>query len=238
MNKIWLLVLLSVTFSVGSDSPADAAAFTIRPSTWGDLADGGVGPIDGMPDLIRTDQAIIAGYSVTTPEEFHGAMEFDLQRYTFAGNNAFLNLFLFDITREPRFEGFPFQLYGYIGDGRITASDFSGGTLLSSFTPSSLGGFSIDVSSFVNQATTNDVRFLGMLIRPDGDPFINETAYWFGSPTVGGTSSTLGERGVFAVSEPHGLGLITLVMLTLSRTLLRKRDRWGGSEAPPQPRAE
>jgi hypothetical protein len=207
---------------------------TIQPLAWGILADGGDGPIDGKVDFIEINQRVAAGFSDTLPETFHGLMEFDVRQLS--DSAAFLNLRVYHATvpESGQPETLPFQLYRYVGDGRITSSDFSAGILFHDFVLSSTLSppghvtvdpktVSVDVSSFVVAALANGDRFLGFNIRPNGDPFTNETVYFFGTPREGrlGTS-TLGELNGVVVPEPTTLLLFGTTMAGLGLARLRR----------------
>ena len=210
MNKNLLIGSMVAAVWLGFPHNSDADPLPIQPVTWGVLADGGGGPIDGVLDFTQINRSIIAGYSNTAPEIFHGLMEFNLLDYPLMGSDVFFNFSIFQTTGPWPPETLPFQLYGYIGDGQITHADFSAGTLLSNFTLSSTGNMSLDVSSFVNSTLTNGDRYLGLNIRPNGNPFVNDTAYWFASPSIGPDPSVF-------VPEPHAFSLFTLGILLTTR---------------------
>ena len=211
MKKNLLIGSVVAALWLGFPHNSDADPLPIQPVTWGILADGGGrGPIDGVADYININRTIITGYSDTNPQIFHGLIEFDLLDYPLVGSDVFFNFSIFQTTGPIPPETLPFQLYGYIGDGQITHDDFSAGTLLFDFTLSSKGKRSLDVSSFVNSALTNGDRYIGLNIRPNGDPFVNGTVYWLRAPSIGPDSSVF-------LPEPHTVSLFALGILLTAR---------------------
>ncbi|MGF1480108.1 MAG: PEP-CTERM sorting domain-containing protein [Cyanophyceae cyanobacterium] len=194
--KTRLLTTIAFLTTVVGFQSAQAAELSLTPSTWGTLTDGGSEEIDGVVDFISVEDEVIAGYSSTAPEEFQGNLEFGVIEFTVQSmtfiESAFLNLLNYDDSGSS--ESLPFQLYGYIGDGQITASDFLAGNLLADFTLDFTGNpesVAIDVTDYVSQVVAAGNEVVGFNIRPDGNPQENNTAYFFSSPAAGPGSSTL-----------------------------------------------
>lgn len=199
-------------------------AVALPPSAWGFLSDGGVGPIDGTVDYSEANVRVVGGYASTTPEMFRGIYEFDLSDHNLPAVSASLSLQVYDSRSGfgPA-EAIPFRLYGYIENGQVTAMDYSAGALLSTFTISSLGTFDVDVSSFVSSALFNGNQFVGFNLRPNGNPNVNHTAYYFGTPAQGPISSTL---AISPIPEPRSYNLILPGAIFLR--LLRYNTRSSG----------
>jgi hypothetical protein len=218
-SKIELLPLTLLALFL-SLALADAA--TLNPTAWGFFSDGGGGPIDGITDYSEIHDRVVSGYSSTTPEIFRGVYEFDLRAYAHTTVAGSLQLSVYDsVFGDSGPEALPFQLYGYIGDGQATPSDFLAGSSLSSFTISSPGTYILDVSGFLASATLSGNRFVGFNVRPNGDPLVNQSAYFLGSPNTGPTSSIL---VVNQVPEPNLLNFCLCGVFLVSRLRSRPRD--------------
>jgi hypothetical protein len=207
-NRIAALLLLFLSGSL----PLYAAQIvalpsgTLSPVAWAFFGDGGGGPIDGGVDYTEVSTRVFVGYSSTTPEVFRGIYEFDLNAFAATTVNAQL---LLRATYSLGVESVPAQLWGYIGNGSASAADFSAGSLLSDFNLAAAGLYTLDVSAFVSAAIQNGFRYVGFNIRPNGDPYANDTSYQLGTPAEGPTSTLQ----VAAVPEPSAAALLCLALV-------------------------
>ena len=234
MKCRWLPISLAVALAVsgnlvmadGTNPPPVTVA--PNPSTWGFWGDY---PIDGNVDFTEVNGRVVVGYSWNSPEEFRGVYEFSLSSFALTAVSASLRLPVYAInSSDNSFMAIPFQLYGYIGDGQVTAADYSAGTLLSSFTLSALGTLNLDVSSFVASAFSNGDQFVGFNLRPNGNPSVNNAAYYFGTPTQGPASSYLAISGTIVPEPQSGLLLLSGMILLLWRFNLRNAPESGVAE--------
>ncbi|RZI84329.1 MAG: hypothetical protein EOP38_09500 [Rubrivivax sp.] len=188
---------------------SQASFVTLGPSHWATMADGGGGPIDGQVDFVELNDRIIAGYSSTTPEVFHGLFQFDLSGLILASQKVVLELPVYAsasgfMPPEP----IAFQLYGFVSNAPLASPQFFAGSFLADFTVLANGMKSVDVASFVHQALADGHRYAGFNIRPHGDPLVNDTSYWFGSPGAGPTSVSLALGDKPPISEPGAVALL------------------------------
>lgn len=154
---------------------------------------------------------INSGNSSTSPEEFRGFMEFDLT----ATPSASLQLPVFLNLRVKRnVNPISFQLYGYVGDGVVSRSDFSAGdALISEFVVASAGELSFDVTTFVRTSLDNDNKLLGFNIRPTvSGGFPKDTTWQFYDVGLGEVGA-FGNGGNFdTLPEPTSIQLLLTSM--------------------------
>jgi hypothetical protein len=162
-----LLVLVQGCSSDSNNDPVAAGPVTVplTVAVDGSAADGvGLASKDGVADTVSTS-GVIQVLHVDGPLqqwESRGMWEFDLQPVNVAINTAVLALSV-DDDQGP----FPFSLavYGYAGDGAITAPDFADGALLGSLSYDSSQAIGIDVTTFVKERLAGGDRWAGFAIR-------------------------------------------------------------------------
>jgi hypothetical protein len=212
---------LGVNSGIAAQQAPAGVTSTLTPFTWATLSDGGGNPIDGVVDWVEVRSRVVGGFSWTSPEVFRGVYEFNLGSSGFTTVDANLHLRVVELGREPA-NPISFQLYGYTGDGQITAADYAAGTLVSAFTVSSLGTIDVDVSAFMSSAFLRGDQYVGFNIRPSGGPSFNDTYFIFASPTYGQPSSTL---MIAQVPEPSTIALAVIGAGLFSRRFFRARVR-------------
>ena len=137
-------------------------------------------PADGTPDVTIGDVTVEVLASVggqgAPPMAERGILEFGLAGVTQPVVGASLVLPVW-ASLGP----FPFQVdvYGYAGDGLLTLTDWSRGTLITSFQYSGEQTVTIDVTQFLSTAIANGYAFAGFNLRfsvpspiPVNGPFI------------------------------------------------------------------
>ena len=223
MALTFLVWALPATTIADPNSPS--VTYAANPATWGFIADGTSQPIDGVPEFIMVNTMVVAGYSSTSPEVFRGIYEFSLSGYSLTKVDATLRLQVYSANHGGGpVQVLPLQLFGYTGNGQVTLADYSSGSLLSSFTLSSVGQFDIDVSSFVTSAFINGNPFVGFNIRPNGDPNIDISSFYFGSPYEGPVSQLIMSP---VVPEPHAgsIAFLGFAFLTFARALFSRNNQ-------------
>jgi hypothetical protein len=131
----------------------------------GSATDGvGLANKDGAADVVYTNGVIevLHADGPLLQWESRGLWEFDLEPVDVDINEAVLALAV-DDDNGP----FPFHLavYGYVGDGAITASDFAAGTLLGTLSYDPAQAIGIDVTTFIQARLASGDRWAGFTIR-------------------------------------------------------------------------
>ncbi len=164
MRKLFLLVALVATCFMGAaDVDAGAVPETSNAVASGVIYDGIGGVRDGVPDSTAASFAVLN--RVPPAQEERGAVEFSvptppagavLLSATFRGGIGF------NSTGSSTYE-----LSGYDADastpGTITTGDFFPGTVINTFANN--GGFSQDVTAFVESRISAGAALLGFLMR-------------------------------------------------------------------------
>jgi len=162
-----LLLLAQGCSSDDNNNPVEGGPVTVplTVAVDGSATDGvGLASKDGAADVVSTSGVIevLHADGALLQWESRGMWEFDLLPVDVGINEAVLALAI-DDDNGP----FPFNLavYGYIGDGAITAPDFAAGTLLGtlSYNPAQVIG--IDVTVFVQKRLADGDRWAGFTIR-------------------------------------------------------------------------
>jgi hypothetical protein len=162
-----LLLLLAQGCSTDNNNPVGGGPVTVPliVEVDGSATDGvGLATKDGVADAVSTSGVIEVAHAVgpLVQWESRGMWEFDLESLNVDINQAVLALAV-DDDRGP----FPFDLavYGYAGDGAITASDFAAGTRLGTLSYDQAPAIGIDVTAFVQARLVAGDRWAGFTIH-------------------------------------------------------------------------
>lgn len=162
-----LLLLLAQGCSTDKNDPVGGGPVTVPliVAVDGSATDGvGLASKDGAADAVATSGVIEVAHAVgpLLQWESRGMWEFDLEAVNVAINQAVFALAV-DGDRGP----FPFDLavYGYVGDGAITASDFAAGTQLGTLSYDQATAIGIDVTAFIQERLADGDRWAGFTIH-------------------------------------------------------------------------
>jgi hypothetical protein len=164
----WSVLLLAQGCSSdNNDNPVAGGPVTVPMTVAvdGSATDGvGLASKDGAADVVSTSGVIevLHADGPLLQWESRGMWEFDLLPVNVGINEAVLALAV-DDDNGP----FPFNLavYGYVGDGAITAPDFAAGTLLGTVSYDSAQAIGIDVTAFIQERLADGDRWAGFTIR-------------------------------------------------------------------------
>jgi hypothetical protein len=163
---------------------ADPVSSSHSPGALGTVRDNS--PL-GSPDSVESYLNATYVNLNDAPFEDRGIIEYDLSSITGTVESATLNLNVQGVA-----PGFPqdFDVYLYSGDGAVTLSDFSAGTLSNTATATDFGNLpvSLDASAVNNMLSSGD--WLGINLRVDPVPPGEAHALVFG-PSAGGPPPTL-----------------------------------------------
>jgi len=111
----------------------------------------------------------------SSPCRRRGIVEFDLSGLgATAVTSAIVTIFDGAVGNSERWD-WPVDIYGYVGDGQVTASDFDVGTYLKTATwhryAPDADTFVIDLTDFVNQQLGLGASIIGLNLRPGDESF-------------------------------------------------------------------
>lgn len=157
-----MVVLARVVLLCSCISASTASAVTLAPIVDGSVRDVDVyGAKNGVADSVL-DGGLVQVLNVPSMED-RGLVEFRMSEL--AGttvSSAELVLPVFD-SNGP----FPYAIdvFGYAGDGNLTLSDWSAGSLLASFTFSGEAAVTVDATSFLGDALAHGWAYAGFNLR-------------------------------------------------------------------------
>ena len=161
-------MLTAAMCALGVSSAAQAAVIDLTTSIHGQIRDlAASGPVDGVPEDIRTDRIGLAhfqdadsGANLFPSRDVRGLIEFDIS--ALAGGVSSAELIL---TTAPVSSAFiaahTVNLFGYSGDGSITLSDFSAGSLITDFAYFNEPSVTLDVTAFIENQILLGGSFAG-----------------------------------------------------------------------------